>query len=253
MKMMTMRAISTTPVTTPHTKAWLAFEQNLDSIGHMLNMGLNEIKVANAECTRLTAYLSKHRDFTNKATEKKLICSLNAMKKRFDRFNTANLWQVVMLVTCVEAYLQDLLSAAASVSPELMRESQQHAPYADVIAAKSLDELANELRARWARGWLSDGGPTRWLSRLKKMGARGYPKDLAPRLEQIWGIRHAVVHAAGVTNADFVKRHLGVVKTAGDRLCVSTRKYQAFIHAVTDLMNPTEQFFLSAYPLIIDK
>ena len=98
------------------------------------------------------------------------------------------LWQVVMLVTCVEAYLQDLLAIAASIDPKLMDETQQVAPYAEVISATSLDGLASELRARWARRWLSDGGPTRWISRLKRMGARGYTDGLAPRLELIWGI-----------------------------------------------------------------
>jgi hypothetical protein len=112
-----------------------------------------------------------------------------------------------MLVTCVEAYLHDVLSTTASVDPKLMSKSEQPVYYTDVIGAGSLDELANELRARWARGWLDDGAPTRWLSRLHAMGARGYPDDLAPRLERIWGIRHVVVHAAGVADADFVKRH----------------------------------------------
>ena len=80
------------------------------------------------------------------------------------------------------------------------------------------------------------------------MGARGYPDDLAPRLELIWGIRHAVVHAAGVATKDFVKRHPGVVKAAGDRLRVGTKDYAAFLGAVKSLMEPTEQFFLARYP-----
>jgi hypothetical protein len=88
------------------------------------------------------------------------------METRLDRYQTLTLWQIVMSVTCVEAYLQDVLIAAASIDPELMSKSEQSAPYADVIAATSLEALANELRARWARNWLSDGGPRRWISRL---------------------------------------------------------------------------------------
>jgi hypothetical protein len=156
-----------------------------------------------------------------------------------------------MSVTCVEAYLQDLLSVAASVDPELMSESQQLAPYADVIAATSLTELANELRARWARGWLSDGGPTRWISRLERMGARGYPVDLVPRLELISGIRHAAVHAAGVATVDFVKRHPGVVTAAGDRLRVKSKDYAAFFDAIKGFVEPTERFFLARYPSLL--
>jgi hypothetical protein len=74
------------------------------------------------------------------------------------RVEIVTLWQVVMLVTCVEAYLQDVLSAAASVDPDLMSKSEHVARYADVVAASSLEALADSLRAQWARGWLSNGG-----------------------------------------------------------------------------------------------
>jgi len=55
------------------------------------------------------------------------------------------------------------------------------------------------------------------------MGAKDYPSDLAPRLELFWGIRHVAVHMAGVTTADFVKRHPGVVKAPGERVRLNTR------------------------------
>jgi hypothetical protein len=248
-----MRTISPTPpVSTPHTEAWLALEQNLDSISHMVYLGGREIGLLIAEGNRFSTYLRKPRDLTKKATatnlERVATRYVKSTQARVDRYKTANLWQVVMLVTCVEAYLQDLLSAAASVSPELMSESQQLAPYADVISANSLDELANTMRARWARGWMRDGGPTRWISRLVKMGARGYPADLAPRLELIWGIRHAVVHAAGVANANFVKRHPGVVKAAGDHLRVSIRDFGVFLGTARGFLEPTERYFLARHP-----
>ena len=221
----------------------------------MIYLGGREIRLVKAEATRLTFFLNKLGNLGTKGNIAKLSRSVERFSKTFhvrlERYETANLWQVVMLVTCVEAYLQDLLSAAASVGPELMSESQQLAPYADVIAANSLVELANELRARWARGWLSDGGPTRWISRLMKMGARGYPADLAPRLELIWGIWHAVVHAAGVANADFVKRNPGVVTAAGDRLRVNSRDFGTFVESVRCFLVPTEKFFLSRYPSLL--
>jgi hypothetical protein len=156
-----------------------------------------------------------------------------------------------MLVTCIEAYLQDLLVAAASVDPKFMSKSQQVAPYADVVSATSLDELANELRRRWARGWLSDGGPTHWISSLHKMGAKDYPVGLAPRLELIWGIRHVTVHAAGVATADFLKRHPGAAGAVGDRVRVNSRQFQAFFEAARAFLEPTERFFLARYPSLL--
>lgn len=247
--------MATPSASEPHTKAWAAFEQNLDSISHMLTLGRRELTLLNTATIRLTASVRKSPNLTAKKGVAKLRCSLErynrTLQTRIERFGTATLWQVVMLVTCVEAYLQDLLAMAASVDSELMSKSQQIAPYADIISATSLDELASKMRVRWARGWLSDGGPARWISRLKRMGARGYPDGLAPRLERIWGIRHVIVHSAGVATSDFAKRHPGVVATAGDRVRVGGRDFLAFAEAVRSFLEPTERFFLARYPSLL--
>jgi hypothetical protein len=242
-----------TPV--PHTRAWLTLEQNLDNIDHMLALGRRELLLLNAATTRIHQRLGKRPDLTERTARTKLLRSLRRYTKtaqtRVERFGTATLWQVVILVTCVEAYLQDLLSSAASVDPELMNQSEQRAPYADVIAATSLEDLANDLRARWARNWLSRGGPTHWLNQFVKMGATRYADSLAPRLEQVWGIRHLVVHAAGVATPDFVKRHPGWVTAPGDRVKVSSRAFGIFLTAVQTFLEPTEAFFLARYPALL--
>ena len=266
------RTMATTSASRPHTKAWTAFEQNLDSILHMLALTRRElaaIKTATTRfatsVTRMTTEVARLKTLVGNSPDlpvRPLETAVTKLTRSSERYNrtlqtgrermaTATLWQVVMLVTCVEAYLQDLLAIAASVDPKLMAESQQVAPYADVISATSLDELASELRARWARGWLRKGGPTSWISRLEKMGARGYPDGLAPRLERIWGIRHVVVHAAGVATADFVKRYPGVVAAAGDRVQVGSRDFGAFIESVKGFMEPTERYFVRRYPSLL--
>jgi len=258
---MAKRAISPTPVPTPHTRALLAFEQNLDSIGHMQKLSRHQVVLMKAQVTKATqvaTFAKEQRDLATKPGKTKLLRSLNRLthllktiEVRIEGFQTITRWQVVMLVTCVEAYLQDVLTAAASVDPELMSKSEQRAPYTDVITAASLEALANDLRARGARGWLSDGGPSRWIERLGKMGARGYPDDLGPRLERFWGIRHVVVHAAGVATADFVKRHPGVVGAAGNRVSVNSRGLGTFIQAVKEFIEPTDAFFLARYPSML--
>jgi hypothetical protein len=258
---MAKRAISPTPVPTLHTRALLAFEQNLDSIGHMQKLTLHQLALIKAQVVKanqVATFATEQRALATKPGKTKLVRSLNRLARSLktinfsiEGFQTITLWQVVMLVTCVEAYLQDVLTAAASVDPELMSKSEQRAPYSDVIAAASVEALANELRARWARGWLSDGGPSRWIERLGKMGARGYPKDLGPRLERFWGIRHVVVHAAGVATADFVKRHPGVVKAAGNRVRVNHHDLKRFVNAVCAFIEPTDGFFLARYPSML--
>ncbi len=86
---------------------------------------------------------------------------------------------------------------------------------------------------------------------LKKMGVRGYPDDLALRLELIWGIRHVVVHAAGVATRDFVKRHPGVTAAAGNRVRVGTGEFGEFIDSVHGFLEPTERFFVRRYPSLL--
>jgi hypothetical protein len=258
---MAKRAITPTPVPTPHTRALLAFEENLESIRHMLKLSSHQLVLMNTQLTKANqsaTFAKTLVDIAKNPGQTKLVRSLNRLTRSLktitvtmEGFHTITRWQVVMLVTCVEAYLQDVLTAAASVDPELMRKSEQRALYADVIAANSLETLANDLRARWARGWLSDGGPSRWIERLGKMGARGYPNDLGPRLERFWGIRHLVVHAAGVATADFVKRHPGVVNAVGNRVRVNHHDFLKFVQAVGNFVEPTDAFFLARYPSLL--
>jgi len=173
------------------------------------------------------------------------------LTKRLARMGTIRLWQVVVLVTCVEAYLQDVLSAAARVDPTLMATSGQQASYAAVIAATSLEDLANELRGHWARGWLEKGGPARWLGDLVKMGASQYPDAVVQHLERMWGIRHVVVHRAGIADADFVKHHPGVVTAVGDRIRVSNGDLKILLEAVRHFVDPTDLYFLKRCPALL--
>lgn len=258
---MAKRQIRSVSTPKPRTQASIAFVENLEGIKHLSDVGYRERILIRSAAARLLSFgksvLQSH-DLKDSSAVKKNLAALAKLQRsstrfgktldtRLARLRTLTLWQVVMLVTCVEAYLLDLLATAARLDPDRMSQSQQVAAYADVIAATSLDALANELRVRWARNWLNDGGPTRWISRLEKMGARKYPNGLASRLELIWGIRHVVVHAAGIATADFVKRHPGFVR-AGERVRVPTGNLSQFVHDVGDFVKPTEQFFLARYP-----
>jgi hypothetical protein len=65
------------------------------------------------------------------------------------------------------------------------------------------------------------------------------------------GVRHVVVHAAGVTSEDFVKRHPGVVKKSGDRLQASIEDVEKFVEAMKSFSEATEAFFLRRFPALI--
>jgi len=251
------------PEPTPHTGAWLAFEENLDSILHVVALQSRETSALTAATARLQRSLkaravplqSASDAASQKAAKDKVVRAVQRFSKisttSVERILVVNLWAVVMIVTFVEAYIQDVLSAAASVERKLMAKSEQRALYADVLAAESIEALANGMRVRWARAWVTDGGPTRWIKRLEAMGVSKFPADLAGRLELLWGIRHVVVHSAGFATSDFATRHPRFGATPGARVRVSSPTLTSFIGAMTDFVTPTEEFFLGRFPSLV--
>jgi hypothetical protein len=116
-------------------------------------------------------------------------------------------WCIVMVVTAAETYLQDALAYCALVDPSIMSDVAQVASYNEVLGAQSTQDLAGLLRLRWARNFVDKGGPATWIERLQRMGARPFRSALGADLEKIWGIRHVVVHRAGVVTHDFAQRY----------------------------------------------
>jgi hypothetical protein len=155
-------------------------------------------------------------------------------------------WFAVMLVTITETYLQDVLAFAAEVDPTLMAKSGQTAEYSEILAAHSIGELVEELRARWARGFLDDGGPTRWIDRLTRMGAR-FPDGIAGHMEPLWGIRHVVVHRAGVVTKDFERRHPHFGLHSGQELILPRGFWVDTTYAVADFQSGCEEYFHARY------
>jgi len=116
-------------------------------------------------------------------------------------------WSIVITVTLVESYLLEVLVWAAQYQPDLMKKSEQSVRYEEALAVDSIEDLRMKMRYKWARSFLDGGGPRKWMERLAKMGARGFDDKLADSLEETWGMRHAIVHRAGVVSSEMVRRH----------------------------------------------
>jgi len=172
----------------------------------------------------------------------------DALVKPFHQFTegflTAREWIPVLLVTTVEAFLKDVLTYAANVDPALMESSEQSASYSEVIKAQSLEELTEELRTRWARNFVDDGGPERWIKRLTKMGAREYRSSAANEMETLWGVRHLIVHSAGVATPDFVRRHPEIGAKVGESILIRSYQLKAWIEVVYHFVDVTDFYFV---------
>lgn len=177
-----------------------------------------------------------------------------ANEERSKRVSDANdfldEWHVVMLVTFTEAYLEDVLAACAAIDPDLMARSEQTVDYRDVQYAHSVEELLEEMRHRWARNFVDDGGPSRWIERLSRMGARGFHDEDGATLEELWGIRHVVVHAAGKVTRDFVRRHASLNRAAGERIKLDSARLGRYADAVFRFVSVTDMFVLRRYEAV---
>lgn len=150
----------------------------------------------------------------------------------------------VLIVTIVEAYLKDVLIYAAGIDHTLMARAEQTASYKHIANAGSLQELLDELRGKWARKFVDNGGPTQWMRRLEAMGARGYSPNTPMTMEGLWGVRHLIVHSAGIVTPEFVRRHPSFRTKVGDRLIVSSSYFTPWLTAVFDLVQVTDLYFL---------
>ncbi len=156
-------------------------------------------------------------------------------------------WIAVMTVTFAETYLQDVLAYCASIDAGLMGTSDQRATYAELCVAASVEEVKAELRSRWADNWLRTSGPAGWIKRLHSMGARGYEPDCGDLMEELWGLRHVVVHRAGEITPDFVRYHPSLGYKAGDKLKLSFAVVDRYSDQVGKFVKTTDAFLCNRY------
>jgi hypothetical protein len=155
---------------------------------------------------------------------------------------------IVLFVTFCETYLQDVLARCAALDRTLMGDAGQSASYDEILGARSIPAITNELRQRWARNFVDDGGPARWVDRLVRMGGRGYHTRAVPAMEVLWGIRHIVVHHAGIVTRDFARRHPDFPASIGKRLVLNADEAGTCATVVNHFVNTTDAFLTARYP-----
>jgi hypothetical protein len=160
---------------------------------------------------------------------------------------------VVIMVTGIEAYLVDVLALTAAKAPHIMNESDQRASYQEIVEASSTQELAAELRRRWARNVVDDGGPSKWIKRLMGLGVKGYPNDMAATFEELWGIRHMVIHNAGLASPDFRRRHPGVNLAPDGRIEPFQQAMTSYLEAMGDFVKLTDGHFAAWHSSLEDE
>ncbi|HEX8439738.1 hypothetical protein [Archangium sp.] len=220
-----------------HSPANTTFISNLSRLKGLLKALRVDSKELDAELVRSKATGDSQR--------------ISALERRVARRN-ANLafvfeWHCAMLVTFAETYLQDVLVFFSGLDTQLLNDSEQKASYGDIQASRSLDDLAEQLRIRWARSWVDKGGPALWINRLQRMGASSYPKELAEQLEELWGIRHVIIHRAGLVTLDFCRRHPQFGLAPGEPIQLTQDRVARYTDAVSQFVSITDSYFANRY------
>src|SRR5262249_39530855 len=110
-------------------------------------------------------------------------------------------WMLVMLVTFVEAYLEDFLVMIVQLNPSWC-SSEATLSFEDLSDNCTVESLRDKICRRWAKGILRSGNPTNWIRRLESFGARGYRDNLGNDMEKIWERRHVIVHEPNAQLSD---------------------------------------------------
>lgn len=248
------------------TPCFLSFRRNYERIDHVAEILLVELKLSNerqkllldrtkATRERLASVMASPVDGNAREaleTEFRELDRLtsehrSAIENMDRRHSSVMPWIAVMMVTFTEAYLQDVLAYLAAIVPSFMEKSEMRATYAEILAAEpiGISGLAAELRRRWARAFVDDGGPAKWIQKLERWGARGYDETLQARMELIWGIRHVVVHNAGTADREFVKRHAEFSVSVGQELAITPEHIDEWLKYPPAFVGTTDSFIVA--------
>jgi hypothetical protein len=159
-----------------------------------------------------------------------------------------NNWQLVMMVTFVETYLQDVLSDAAKEDASIIKDSKISASYEEVISSSSLEALADDIRYKWASRNFITCGPTKWIERLRQMGAKNLSSVLAKPMEEIWGIRHLIVHNSGIVTREFIRIHPHCKSKVGNEYNVSSKSINRYCTVLYTFIIQTDAYLLQRFP-----
>jgi hypothetical protein len=180
---------------------------------------------------------------------KRIAKSVQAASKATDRwlafYLPASRWVTVMLVSFLEAYLEDVLKELASKNPAIVK-SKDGIPVTTIILAGSLEELKEDIIRNWAHDQLRPDGPARWYRVLRDLGASpSLSPTLLSEMQHLWDTRNLIVHARCVPDKVYARKHGNRGAVQGTVFRVNSRTLQAWLPHVKDFVNWTDNFLLN--------
>jgi hypothetical protein len=232
----------------PHTPAYNnSFGPNTDKLHYLLKFSHSAVKDYTTRLTALSTEL-RHSLAPQAAQADKILGLAQRMLEPVQEVTGGILLihelMPVLFVTVAEAYLKDVLVFAAGIDPSLMERTEQTASYQDALNVKSLEDLLLQFRSKWARRFVDNGGPTTWIKSLEAMGAKDYHPETVGRMETLWGVRHLIVHYAGIATQDFIRRYPYLNAQVDQRFIVNSGHLSEWSKGMYDFVEVTDRYFV---------
>ena len=71
--------------------------------------------------------------------------------------------------------------------------------------------------------------------------------DTAKEMEILWGLRHVIVHSAGIATPEFVRRHPEFGASSGKNVVVRLDQISEWIKVIYDFVDVTDSYFAQRY------
>src|SRR3990170_3144163 len=149
--------------------------------------------------------------------------------------------------TLIEAYMKDALTFAASMDSAIMQMPPGRPP--SPLRSQSTGGAASATSARkWARAWLrSHKGPAKWIQGFEQLGVSGFTQHLDDRLYELLGVRHLVVHSAGVVDEEYLRHHPTSPWAVGAEASIDEGMLHGFVQTTFEFFAPIEAHLVNRF------
>lgn len=150
-------------------------------------------------------------------------------------------WMSVMLVSFLEAFMEDGLIEVAARNPKMIKSREVQGSL--VFETESLDALRGYIRRQWAHDAIRPDGPKTWCRVLRDFGAPPINQATVSSLQHLWDTRNLIVHSRSIADAAYAKKYerLGVVN--GSQVKVNIATFGAWLNPVKEFVEWADRQF----------
>jgi hypothetical protein len=153
-------------------------------------------------------------------------------------------WMSVMLVSFLEAFMEDGLIEVGTRNPKMIKSREVQSNV--VFEAESLDALHACLRRQWAHDAIRPDGPKTWCRVLRDFGAPPLNQATISSVQHLWDTRNLIVHSRSIADPAYAKKYARLGAVSGSQVKVNLAVFGAWLGPVTELVEWADKQYLLA-------